>query len=380
MRASEWQYLCAVHDPPKSCCAIDYCCHTLDWAANILTSPKYFPSRLTLGGDIGGGVGGGGSQASMRHLTNIFRRVYRIFAHAWFQHRGVFWQVEGHEGLYIFFKMVCDVYQLIPEDNYTIPTEAEGTDGDTMETPVGKKSPEIGRVSLLQSDGESGPAHVGENDDGDATATVSVGATTRRHKHTPSTGSHVTTIAEGLEEEEPVSKDGEESASLEQAEPPRGRPVLSGEDRIANGLGKLSLAGLGTAKREGSAGQPTPQPQAMEKNPMENFGKDDASTATAEVTSAEDGTDSGKEDEAKKEEMTEQGSDTDERSEDSSVMLESSVERASEVEGKAKEGREQEGEKDEKDEQDGDRGDRGSSGEVKDSQEEQTKDETSAKS
>ena len=55
MRVSEWQYLCAVHDPPKSCCAIDYCCHTLDWAANVLTSQKNFPSRLTLGSETTGG-------------------------------------------------------------------------------------------------------------------------------------------------------------------------------------------------------------------------------------------------------------------------------------------------------------------------------------
>src|SRR5271155_564301 len=65
MRASEWQYLCAVHDPPKSCAAIDYCCHTLDWAANILTSPKHFPSRLSLGGE------GTNAAQGMRHLINI---------------------------------------------------------------------------------------------------------------------------------------------------------------------------------------------------------------------------------------------------------------------------------------------------------------------
>lgn len=121
MQASEWQYLCAVHDPPKTCCAIDYCCHTLDWATNILTSPKYFPSRLTLGSEATGGP-----QASMRNLVNIFRRLYRIFAHAWFKHRQVFWQVEGNEGLYMFFKTVCDVYHLMPEDSYTVPPEAEG--------------------------------------------------------------------------------------------------------------------------------------------------------------------------------------------------------------------------------------------------------------
>ncbi|RQM07913.1 hypothetical protein DH86_00000805, partial [Scytalidium sp. 3C] len=49
MRASEWQFLCAVHESPKSCCAIDYSCHTLDWATNIVTSQKIFPSRLSLG-------------------------------------------------------------------------------------------------------------------------------------------------------------------------------------------------------------------------------------------------------------------------------------------------------------------------------------------
>jgi hypothetical protein len=114
MRASEWQYLCAVHDPPKSCCAIDYCCHTLDWAANTLTSPKHFPSRLALGTDQST------QHSQARQLTNIFRRVYRIFAHAWFQHRDMFWNVEARTGLYIFFKTVCDYYGLIPEDNYTI--------------------------------------------------------------------------------------------------------------------------------------------------------------------------------------------------------------------------------------------------------------------
>ncbi|KAF2098587.1 Mob1/phocein, partial [Rhizodiscina lignyota] len=118
MRASEWQYLCAVHDPPKSCCAIDYCCHTLDWAATTLTSPKNFPSRLAMGTETGQ------AHQQVRQLTNVFRRVYRIFAHAWFQHREMFWKVERESGLYVLFKTVCDVYQLIPEDNYTIPPEA----------------------------------------------------------------------------------------------------------------------------------------------------------------------------------------------------------------------------------------------------------------
>jgi hypothetical protein len=98
MRASEWQYLCAAHEPPKSCCAIDYCCHTLDWCATALTSTKLFPSRLGLGTETLS------AQAQIRKMTEVFRRVYRIFAHAWFSHRDVFWRVESKTGLYLLFK------------------------------------------------------------------------------------------------------------------------------------------------------------------------------------------------------------------------------------------------------------------------------------
>ncbi|PWW74918.1 hypothetical protein C7212DRAFT_353085 [Tuber magnatum] len=114
MRASEWQYLCAVHDPPQSCCAIDYSTHTLDQAATMLCTTRYFPSRLSL------------HNGSIKHLASIFRRLYRIFAHAWFQHRSIFWEVENEFGLYLFFKTVSEKYSLIPEDNLTLPPEAEG--------------------------------------------------------------------------------------------------------------------------------------------------------------------------------------------------------------------------------------------------------------
>lgn len=191
MRASEWQYLCAVHDPPKSCCAIDYCCHTLDWATNTLTSPKYFPSRLTLGSEAGGGP-----QASMRHLTNIFRRLYRIFAHAWFQHRDVFWEVEGHDGLYVLFKTVCDMFSLIPEDNYTIPAEAEGLD---VVQPKVEEPGDSKRLTILRKENENTFGDVEGLD-----PAISTGATTRRHKHSPSTGSRVTTITESAEDPEDV--------------------------------------------------------------------------------------------------------------------------------------------------------------------------------
>ncbi|MCJ1237931.1 MOB member 4, phocein [Varicellaria rhodocarpa] len=207
MRASEWQYLCAVHDPPKSCCAIDYCCHTLDWAGNVLTSPKHFPSRLTLGNDATGG-----SQQGIRQLTNIFRRLYRMFAHAWFQHREAFWKVEGRKGLYIFFKTVCDYYNLIPEDNYTIPPEAEGLasseEGQPARSSHAPTQPD--RVIISKQDStplfDTKTTSLQQDDSSDApNTTINTGATTRRHKHTPSTGSLVTTILEGEEDDAPAS-------------------------------------------------------------------------------------------------------------------------------------------------------------------------------
>ena len=215
MRAADWQYLCAVHDPPKACCAIDYCCHTLDWATNILTSPKHFPSRLFLGSEVGGGV-----QSSMRYLTNIFRRLYRIFAHAWFQHRDVFWQVESSEGLYILFKTVCDMYALIPEENYTVPVEAEGIDPSAA-----SERPSEPQVTILRKEGEE-PSVTGSEAAGSPTGVE----TTRRHKHSPSTGSVVTTIAEDNEEQHKLqeveeSPEQEESSQQNSSEEPEDQPA-----------------------------------------------------------------------------------------------------------------------------------------------------------
>ena len=251
MRASEWQYLCAVHDPPKSCCAIDYCCHTLDWATNVLTSPKYFPSRLTLGSEAAGGA-----QASMRHLTNIFRRVYRIFAHAWFQHRGVFWQVEGHDGLYVFFKTVCDAYALIPEDNYTIPPEAEGHDL-TIETPVSTLSPvSIMKNNNVQTSEPNGtdPSTSEAPSQGEATTTISTGATTRRHKHTPSTGTNVTTISESEEDD---SRHNDDQVSPEETTIILPAAEIEGKEETgpeSDPTGEESLANLDLNKNANETG------------------------------------------------------------------------------------------------------------------------------
>ncbi|KAH7328215.1 Mob1/phocein [Stachybotrys elegans] len=186
MRASEWQFLCAVHEQPKSCCAIDYCCHTLDWAANIVTDQKIFPSRFVVLNDTQS------KNVGVKNLVNVFRRLHRIFAHAWFQHRSVFWSVEGQTGLYVFFKAVCDMYELLPAENYKLPPEAEGLEAPAVITETEKITPTIMKPPTQQRPAE-----------GDGDNVAGVGRTnTRRHiRSSPSTGSAVTTVLEADEED-----------------------------------------------------------------------------------------------------------------------------------------------------------------------------------
>lgn len=192
MRASEWQFLCAVHEQPKSCCAIDYCCHTLDWAANVVTNPKLFPSRFVA--LSGGDNGGPDRNAAVKNLVNVFRRLHRIFAHAWFQHRGVFWSVEGQTGLYVFFKTVCDMYETLPAENYKLPPEAEGLDSaaaaaESMDRGTKKEHSMIPTPTIQQRSEDDNFLPPGRTN-------------TRRHiRSSPSTGSAVTTVMEADEDD-----------------------------------------------------------------------------------------------------------------------------------------------------------------------------------
>jgi hypothetical protein len=211
MRASEWQYLCAAHDPPKACVPIDYCCHMLDWAANLLTSQKAFARRM-----ITSDHEGGEKSASMKQLINIMRRVYRIFAHTWFQHRETFWKLESRTGLYVFFKTVCDTYDLISTEQSIIPAEAE----------AGEPAPATESRDSLHATSEPearereptliiSPALVNAADFQNAMssgAPVST-STTKRHRQTLSADSD--TIATVLEEAEEEYQHGPSDTLME---------------------------------------------------------------------------------------------------------------------------------------------------------------------
>ncbi|KAK7750368.1 hypothetical protein SLS62_007667 [Diatrype stigma] len=189
MRASEWQFLCAIHDQPKSCCAIDYCCHTLDWAANVVTNPKLFPSRFVVSE-------GHDKSAVAKNLVNVFRRLHRIFAHAWFQHRGVFWTVEGQTGLYVFFKTVCDMYDLLPAENYKLPPEAEG-----LESSPSEKDDKRPVVTAIAKPPTAQQSDAGDHEDDRHGTHARRSSNTARHSSRPSTGRAVTTVIEEREDE-----------------------------------------------------------------------------------------------------------------------------------------------------------------------------------
>ncbi|KAL7796594.1 Mob1/phocein [Trichoderma ceciliae] len=190
MRASEWQFLCAVHEQPKSCCAIDYCCHTLDWAANVVSDQKIFPSRFVVVNDVHS------KNVGVKSLVNVFRRLHRIFAHAWFQHRSVFWAVEGQTGLYVFFKTVCDLYDLLPAENYKLPPEAEGLEAPPEFDMMVNRAPP---PQILKP--PSSQAGASEPDDDGPHGSVNRTNTRRHIRSSPSTGSSVTTVLEAEEED-----------------------------------------------------------------------------------------------------------------------------------------------------------------------------------
>ncbi|TPX46510.1 hypothetical protein SeMB42_g03153 [Synchytrium endobioticum] len=83
MKADEWMYLCAAHLTPQSCCAIDYIIHTLDGTTALMNNLKFFPSRISM------------SDGCDKHFQNVARRLYRIFAHAYFHHREIFEEFEA---------------------------------------------------------------------------------------------------------------------------------------------------------------------------------------------------------------------------------------------------------------------------------------------
>ena len=242
MRASEWQFLCSVHEQPKSCCAIDYCCHTLDWAANVVTDPRTFPSRFPFLNEVSEERGlpkpdpPPTAQAISKSLINVFRRVHRIFAHAWYQHRSVFWAVEAQSGLYLLFKRVCDCHNLLPGESYRLPPEAEGLESGTTATShtAGSRNTDgmPAAYGLGRNPRRGGGGNGGSDEDPHHLGGVGRSNTRRHIKSNPSTGSAVATVLES----------DEEDGSTGQGRARRGREKSSTDTEAADGAAATGAA------------------------------------------------------------------------------------------------------------------------------------------
>eukprot|EP00842_Homolaphlyctis_polyrhiza_P001187 jgi/Hompol1/2069/HPOL_005659-RA len=114
MKAGEWLYLCAAHTAPQGCPAIDYIAHTIDGATALLNLSKLFPSRMAV------------PEPSVKHMHNIARRLYRIFAHAWFHHKETFNEFESRSYLYArFLQLTTTKYRMISDKIAIIPQPSE---------------------------------------------------------------------------------------------------------------------------------------------------------------------------------------------------------------------------------------------------------------
>lgn len=112
MTATEqWIFLCAAHKQPNECPAIDYTRHTLDGAASLLNSNKYFPSRVTI------------KESSVAKLGSVCRRIYRIFSHAYYHHFQVFDEFERETSLCKRFSKFVTNYELMSKDSLIVPSD-----------------------------------------------------------------------------------------------------------------------------------------------------------------------------------------------------------------------------------------------------------------
>ncbi|XP_018796026.1 PREDICTED: MOB kinase activator-like 4 isoform X1 [Bactrocera latifrons] len=118
----QWIFLCAAHKTPKECPAIDYTRHTLDGAACLLNSNKYFPSSIfTLFARVSI------KESSVTKLGSVCRRVYRIFSHAYFHHRRIFDEFEAETYLCHRFTHFVTKYNLMSKENLIVPINEEET-------------------------------------------------------------------------------------------------------------------------------------------------------------------------------------------------------------------------------------------------------------
>ncbi|GAA5916503.1 hypothetical protein JCM8208_006391 [Rhodotorula glutinis] len=101
-----WLFVCAAHalPPTPPCSAISYMVHTSEGAQALLTSPRYFPSRLAV------------PDQGRKLVRAVARRLARTFAHCHFHHPTSFVHLESETSLVRRFAALNARFKLVDED------------------------------------------------------------------------------------------------------------------------------------------------------------------------------------------------------------------------------------------------------------------------
>lgn len=106
----EYIFICAAHKGTSNCSAIDYMIHNLDNATAIVHSNNF--NRVAIPAD------------SKKHLHNICRRLYRLFAHTYFHHNQIYVEFENEMHLCARFTHFSRRFSMMSEEQYMLPEDA----------------------------------------------------------------------------------------------------------------------------------------------------------------------------------------------------------------------------------------------------------------
>jgi len=100
---NKFRYRCSAHRKPKDCNAIQYCVHTLDLFTERMNHKEYHIQNTKIN-----------EKKANKDIGDLCRRVYRIFAHAFFHHQQLFEEYESRHLLCTRFIMFFRTHKLVP--------------------------------------------------------------------------------------------------------------------------------------------------------------------------------------------------------------------------------------------------------------------------
>lgn len=88
---------------------MDYMIHTLDFSTALLNNPKAVGTREAL------------SESALKNMLSIIRRLYRLFAHAYFNHKEIFLEFESSLHLCERFTLFVSKFDMMPAKLFCLP-------------------------------------------------------------------------------------------------------------------------------------------------------------------------------------------------------------------------------------------------------------------